>query len=637
MLTIGCHLSVAKGFLAMAKDAVSIDANTFQFFTRNPRGGKAKAIDPADMAAFHEFAATHGITRILAHAPYTLNPCSKNPETREFARATLADDLVRMEETPGQLYNMHPGSHTGQGADTGIEMITDALNEVLHADQTTTLLLETMAGKGSEVGRTFEEIARIIDGVKLSDHVGVCLDTCHIWDAGYDIAGDLDGVVREFDQVIGLDQLKAIHLNDSLNPCGAHKDRHARIGEGHIGFEALSAVTKHPALRDLPFYLETPNDKLSGWGRRASPGPPADWSEAQLRASPSQIANLLVRSIASLKARKWQLHFDETYARRPEHLPVDLRKLARSAHLAIRHVESRRRVGEIDVLRRREQAREVRLIRRLRKHLEDAAAVVVQQHHDDTRSKLSALGRNLGDFAPERKSTQVVLQREIPSEERRLLEMLRDAKGGRHRAVNAVEPSVAQHGKRLVALHVEGVDCANRHRVRGEQARPRRYRLQNLAHVRAFGTRSDGSGLGLSVPCNLGPVGSVARRPLPRIFLYREDARPFGRVRLAPRGKEARARLHIAIARQQGSREIKRRASDEQVGHRVEIARLTCVYDNLNGTRRSKLLHAALRYGVTPEADNHLRGGKIVTTEDVVIVVDDRLVAKRSQSRKRVS
>ena len=266
MFTIGCHLSVAKGFLTMAKDAVSIDANTFQFFTRNPRGGKAKAIDPADMAAFHEFAATHGITRILAHAPYTLNPCSKNPETREFARATLADDLVRMEETPGQLYNMHPGSHTGQGADAGIEMITDALNEVLHADQTTTLLLETMAGKGSEVGRTFEEIARIIDGVKLSDHVGVCLDTCHIWDAGYDIAGDLDGVVREFDQVIGLDRLKAIHLNDSLNPCGAHKDRHARIGEGHIGFEALSAVTKHPALRDLPFYLETPNDKLSGWG-----------------------------------------------------------------------------------------------------------------------------------------------------------------------------------------------------------------------------------------------------------------------------------------------------------------------------------------------------------------------------------
>ena len=230
-----------------------------------------------------------------------------------------------------------------------------------------------------------------------------------------------------------------------------------------------------------------------------------------------------------------------------------------------------------------------------------------------------------------------MLQREIPSEERRLLEMLRDAKGGRHRAVNAVEPSVAQHGKRLVAFHVEGVNRANRHRVRGEQARPRRCRLQNLAHVRAFGTRGDGGGLGLGISCNLGPIGSFARHPLPRIFLYREDARPFGRVRLAPRGKEARARLRVAIACQQGSHEINRRASDEQVGHRVEIAGFTCVYDNLNGTRRGKLLHAALRYGVTPEADDHLRYREIVTPEDVVIVVDDRFVAKRSQSRKRVS
>ena len=265
MLTIGCHLSVAKGFLAMAKSAVSIDANTFQFFTRNPRGGKAKAIDPADMKAFHEYAAEHGITRILAHAPYTLNPCSKNPETREFARQTLAEDLVRMEETPGQLYNMHPGSHTGQGVETGIEMIADALNEVLRPEQTTTLLLETMAGKGSEVGRTFEEIAAIIDRVEIDSHVGVCLDTCHVWDAGYDIADDLDGVLDEFDQVIGLDRLRAIHLNDSLNPCGAHKDRHARLGEGHIGLEALLAVTQHPDLRDLPFYLETPNDTLAGY------------------------------------------------------------------------------------------------------------------------------------------------------------------------------------------------------------------------------------------------------------------------------------------------------------------------------------------------------------------------------------
>ena len=265
MLTIGCHLSVAKGFLAMAKSAASIDANTFQFFTRNPRGGKAKAIDPVDMKAFREYAAEHGITRILAHAPYTLNPCSKNPDTREFARQTLAEDLVRMEETPGQLYNMHPGSHTGQGAEAGIEMIAEALNEVLRPEQTTTLLLETMAGKGSEVGRTFEELAAIIDRVELDSHVGVCLDTCHVWDAGYDIADDLDGVLDAFDQVIGLDRLRAIHLNDSLNPCGAHKDRHARLGEGHIGLPALLAVTQHPDLRDLPFYLETPNDTLAGY------------------------------------------------------------------------------------------------------------------------------------------------------------------------------------------------------------------------------------------------------------------------------------------------------------------------------------------------------------------------------------
>ena len=265
MLTIGCHLSVAKGFLAMAKSAASIDANTFQFFTRNPRGGKAKTIDPADMKAFHEYAAEHGITRILAHAPYTLNPCSKNPDTREFARQTLAEDLARMEETPGQLYNMHPGSHTGQGTEAGIEMIAETLNEVLRPEQTTTLLLETMAGKGSEVGRTFEEIADIIDRVEIDSHVGVCLDTCHAWDAGYDIAGDLDGVLDEFDQVIGLDRLRAIHLNDSLNPCGAHKDRHARLGEGHIRLQALLAVTQHPDLRDLPFYLETPNDTLAGY------------------------------------------------------------------------------------------------------------------------------------------------------------------------------------------------------------------------------------------------------------------------------------------------------------------------------------------------------------------------------------
>lgn len=279
MFTIGCHLSVAKGFAHMAREAVSIDANTFQFFTRNPRGGKAKAIDPADMQEFHAYAQQHGITRILAHAPYTLNPCSANPDTRQFARNTLAEDLARMEQTPHQLYNMHPGSHVKQGVQVAIPQIADALNEVLRPDQTTTLLLETMAGKGSEVGRTFQEIRAIIDQVTLSDHVGVCLDTCHVWDAGYDIANDLDGVLEEFDQVIGLSRLRAIHLNDSKNPCGAHKDRHARIGEGHIGFAALSAVTRHPALRGLPFYLETPNDTLAGYGEEIA-RLRAAWEEA---------------------------------------------------------------------------------------------------------------------------------------------------------------------------------------------------------------------------------------------------------------------------------------------------------------------------------------------------------------------
>ena len=265
MFTIGCHLSSSRGYAAMGRDAVRINANTFQFFTRNPRGGKAKAIDPADVRAFREFAAEHGIERILAHAPYTLNPASAKPETREFALMVLGEDLARMEETPHQLYNMHPGSHVGQGMQVGIELIADALNAVLRSDQTTTLLLETMAGKGSEVGGSFEELAAIIERVDLGDRVGVCLDTCHVWDAGYDIAGSLDGVLEEFDCVLGLGRLRAIHLNDSLNACGARKDRHARIGEGHIGFEALSAVTKHPLLRHLPFYLETPQDDLSGY------------------------------------------------------------------------------------------------------------------------------------------------------------------------------------------------------------------------------------------------------------------------------------------------------------------------------------------------------------------------------------
>lgn len=270
MLTIGCHLSSAKGYRKMAEEAASINANTFQFFTRNPRGGKAKAIDPADIEAFAELSSQVGIRVFLAHAPYTLNPAASKPETREFALAVLADDLLRMENTPGQLYNMHPGCHVGQGSEAAVEKIADALNQVLRPDQTTTLLLETMAGKGTEVGRTFEELAAIIERVELAEKVGVCLDTCHVWDGGYDIVGNLDGVLEEFDRVIDLDRLHAVHLNDSKNPLGAHKDRHAPIGEGCIGFEALSAVTKHPALRDMPFFLETPHDALPEWGEEIS-------------------------------------------------------------------------------------------------------------------------------------------------------------------------------------------------------------------------------------------------------------------------------------------------------------------------------------------------------------------------------
>ena len=266
MLTIGCHLSIAKGFAAAARDAVSIGANTFQFFTRNPRGGKAKELDEADLQSFTHIRAENGIEQILAHAPYTLNPSSSKPQTREFALQTLADDLSRMERImPGQLYNMHPGAHVGQGPEMAIGMISEALNAVLQPQQTTTLLLETMAGKGSEVGRTFEELRAIIDRVELSDHVGVCLDTCHIWDGGYDVVSNLNDVLEQFDTVIGLDRLRAIHLNDSKNPCGAHKDRHEQLGKGFIGLEALLAVVNHPALRDLPFYLEPPHDEIEGY------------------------------------------------------------------------------------------------------------------------------------------------------------------------------------------------------------------------------------------------------------------------------------------------------------------------------------------------------------------------------------
>lgn len=265
MLTIGCHLSSSKGYLAMAEDAVSIDANTFQFFTRNPRGGKAKDIDPEDVRAFSAYAEAHRIDTILAHAPYTLNPAAAEDRVREFALMTFKDDLARMENTPHQMYNFHPGSHVKQGMEVGIAKTADVLNEVLNDSQTTTVLLETMSGKGTEVGGRFEELAAIIDRVRLGDRLGVCLDTCHVWDAGYDIAGDLDGVLAEFDRVVGIGRLKAIHLNDSLNPRGAHKDRHAPIGAGEIGSDALAAVMNHPLLRDLPFYLETPND-LKGHG-----------------------------------------------------------------------------------------------------------------------------------------------------------------------------------------------------------------------------------------------------------------------------------------------------------------------------------------------------------------------------------
>lgn len=266
MLTIGCHLSSSKGYLAMGKEAVKIDANTFQFFTRNPRGTKAKAIDENDVERFLAFAKENGIEQILAHAPYTLNACSADEHLREFARDTMADDLRRMEYTPGNCYNFHPGSHVGQGAEAGIAFIADMLNQILKPEQRTTVLLETMSGKGSEVGREFEELREILDRVECKERMGVCLDTCHVWDGGYDIVNDLEGVIGKFDRIIGLEKLKAIHLNDSLNPLGAHKDRHAKIGEGCIGEEALKRVVTHPALKDLPFYLETPNE-LPGYAR----------------------------------------------------------------------------------------------------------------------------------------------------------------------------------------------------------------------------------------------------------------------------------------------------------------------------------------------------------------------------------
>lgn len=266
MLTIGCHLSISKGYLHMGKEALSLGANTFQYFTRNPRGGKARTFDEADMKALETFMAEHNFGKILGHAPYTLNACAADPSLRQFAKNMMREDLERLEFLPNQLYNFHPGSHVKQGVDQGIEYIVEALNEVMFEGMHTTVLLETMAGKGTEVGRTFEEIARIIDGVKLKEYIGVCMDTCHIHEGDYDVIGDLDGVIDSFDKIVGLDSLHAIHLNDSKNPRGAHKDRHEKIGEGHIGLEAITNIINHPALRNLPFYLETPNE-LDGYAK----------------------------------------------------------------------------------------------------------------------------------------------------------------------------------------------------------------------------------------------------------------------------------------------------------------------------------------------------------------------------------
>ena len=259
-MLIGNHLSASKGYAAMGKAALALDANTFAFFTRNPRGGKAKEIGEKDVEKFLNFAKEHEFGKIVAHAPYTMNLCAAKEDVRSFSKEMLLDDLKRMEYTPYNYYNFHPGAHVGQGAEKGIALIAEALNEALKPEQTTTVLLETMAGKGTEVGRTFEELREILDRVELNDKMGVCLDTCHVWDGGYDIVNDLDDVLNEFDRVIGLDRLKAVHFNDSMNDCGSHKDRHAKIGEGKIGAEAMRRVALHPLLEGRPFILETPND-----------------------------------------------------------------------------------------------------------------------------------------------------------------------------------------------------------------------------------------------------------------------------------------------------------------------------------------------------------------------------------------
>ncbi len=266
MLHIGNHLSSSKGFVAMGREALQLKADTFAFFTRNPRGSKAKNIDDNDVAAFLNLIREHNFQKLVAHAPYTLNPCSNKPEVREFAYNTMADDLKRMEKLPHNYYNFHPGNHLKQGEQTGIKLIATCLNDIMWQEQKTTVLLETMAGKGTEVGKTFEEIRAIIDKVNLQDKIGVCLDTCHIWDSGYDIVNRLDDVIAEFDRIIGLNRLKAVHLNDSKNECGSHKDRHEKIGDGKIGLDAIVRIINHPALKNLPFILETPNDH-TGYAR----------------------------------------------------------------------------------------------------------------------------------------------------------------------------------------------------------------------------------------------------------------------------------------------------------------------------------------------------------------------------------
>lgn len=266
MFNIGCHLSSVKGFEHMGKEALKIGADTFQFFTRNPRVGRAKDIDENDVKRFLELAAEHNFARLVAHAPYTLNPCSATEKVRAFAYTAMSDDMQRMEHIPGNYYNFHPGSHVGQGVEKGIELITQLLNEIITPHQNTVILLETMAGKGSEIGGKFEELRAIIDGVKIKEKIGVCFDTCHVSDAGYDIINNLDGVVEEFDNIIGLDKLHALHINDSLNPVGAHKDRHAKIGEGCIGYDAIVRVINHPKLKGRPCILETPNE-LDGYER----------------------------------------------------------------------------------------------------------------------------------------------------------------------------------------------------------------------------------------------------------------------------------------------------------------------------------------------------------------------------------